>query len=164
MNINSVSPYQSVSYTKNINTKTDSNTANTFSISQSTENVQEAKIQQANSANIWEELSSKYDVKKATFEEITEISQALYKAGEISLKEYAVLTFDFERATNYLKQNAPIPVPINFDMYETSANHNGERDWIAEFEARAKQDFKYGNLIGHQNKIKILTVLQRLDT
>jgi hypothetical protein len=162
MNIISVSPYQSVSYTKNTNT--DSITTNTFSISQSTENVKEVKIQQANSSNIWEELSSKYDDRKATFGEITEISKALYAAGEISLKEHAILTFDFERATNNLKQNAPIPISAHFDMYQTSSNGNGERDWIAEFEARAKQDSKYGNLIGHQNKMKILAVLQRLDT
>ena len=49
-------------------------------------------------------------------------------------------------------------------MHEKAPNRNGERDWVAEFEARANKDFKYGNLIGHQNKMKILTILQRLDT
>ncbi len=44
MIINSVSLYQIVSYTKNTNAKTDSNATNTFSISQATENIQEAKI------------------------------------------------------------------------------------------------------------------------
>lgn len=164
MKINSFSPYQSVSYTKNTNSKTDFNTTNTFSISQSTENEQVAKIQQANSSNTWEELSGKYDVRKATFEEITEISQTLYEAGDISLKEHALLTFDYEKSTNYLKQNATMPISANFDMYETLSNSNGERDWIAEFEARASKDFKYGNLIGHQNNMKIFTILQRLDT
>lgn len=101
MNINSISPYQSVSYTKSPNTKTDSNLANTFSISQS-KNAQEANSQQANSSNIWEELSSKYDVRKATFEEVKEISKALYEAGEISTQEHLFLTFDYGKATNDL--------------------------------------------------------------
>ena len=74
MNINSISPYQPVSYTKSPDTKTDSNLANTFSISQSTKNVQETNSQQANASNIWEELSSKYDVRKATFEDIKKIA------------------------------------------------------------------------------------------
>ncbi|MFB5089355.1 hypothetical protein PGC35_19550 [Psychrobacillus sp. PGGUH221] len=166
MNINSINPYHSVSYTKNTNTnsKTDFNTTNTFSIRQSTENEQVVKRQQANSSNTWEELSGKYDVRKGTFEEITEISQTLYEAGDISLKDHALLTFDYEKSINSLKQNATIPISANFDMYETSSNSSGERDWIAEFEARASKDFKYGNLIGYQNKMKILTILQRLDT
>ncbi|MFB4165794.1 hypothetical protein ACE1TI_18845 [Alteribacillus sp. JSM 102045] len=162
--INSVSPYQLISYTKNTYIKTDSYATNTFSISQATENIQEAKIQQTNSSNTWEELSSKYDVRKATFEEIKEIAKTLYDAGEISLKEHLGLTFDYEKATNYLKQNAPIPISPNFDMYETVSNRNGKRDWITEFEARANKDLKYGNLIGHQNKMNIFTILQRLDT
>lgn len=49
-------------------------------------------------------------------------------------------------------------------MYETPSNNNGERDWIAEFEARKEKDFKYGNLIGYQIKTKTLNVLQILDT
>lgn len=103
MKINTVNPYQSVSYTKNTTSKTDINTTNTFSIS-STENEQIAKIRQANSSNTWDELSGKYDVRKATFEEIKEISKALYEAGEISTREHLSLTFDYERATNYLKK------------------------------------------------------------
>lgn len=53
---NSISPYQSVSYTKSFTTKTDSNLANTFSISQSTKNVQEANSPQANPSNILERV------------------------------------------------------------------------------------------------------------
>src|SRR5690554_5373818 len=137
MNINSVSPYQSVSYTKNADTKTDFNLANTFSISQSTENIKEANSQQVNSSNIWRELSNKYDVRNATFEEITEVSKALYDAGEISLKEVAILSFDYEKATRDLIHDATqqgIQISPNFSMYETKANEYGQRDWIKEFE------------------------------
>lgn len=159
MNINSVSPYQSVSNTKNTDTKTDSTTANVFSISQTTENVQEA-----NSSNIWEELSSKYDIRKATFEEVKEISLALYKDGKISVGEHLLLTFDKDAANKEIMKQLGITPSPNYTTYETPANSNGERDWIVELEARAKNHFKYGDLLGYQNYMKILTNLQRLDT
>lgn len=160
MNINSTTPYQSTPlYSKN--KKTESKEQG-FSIDETVSNTQDLK--QNDSSNIWEELSSKYDVRKATFGDIKEIAQTLYEAGEISTHEQLSLTFDYERATNYLKKNAPIPISANFNMYETPSNSNGERDWIAEFEARKSKDFKYGNLIGYQTKTKILNVLQKLDT
>ena len=147
MNINSITPYQSTSlYSKNISKKTESEQE--FSIGETVSNTQDLK--QNNSSNIWEELSSKYDVRKATFEEVKEISKALYEAGEISAHEHMFLTFDYGRANSDLK-------------YETPSNSNGERDWIAEFEARKSKDFKYGNLIGYQTKTKIINALQKLD-
>ncbi|BDH61664.1 hypothetical protein MTP04_17940 [Lysinibacillus sp. PLM2] len=121
------------------------------------------KLQESDSTNIWNELSNKYNVRKATFHEIKEISNELYNAGEISLKDVAVLTFDYDKATNYLKRNAPVTIDNSFDMYETSSNNKGERDWILEFNARAQKDLKYGNLIGYNNNIKILHILQQLD-
>lgn len=162
MNINSTTPYQSTSlYSKNIGKKTESIKEQEFSIGELVSNTQDLK--KNDSSNIWEELSSKYDVRKATFEEVKEISKALYKAGEISTQEHLSLTFDYEKATNDLKKIAPIPNSYTFNMYETPSNNNGERDWIAEFEARKSKDFKYGNLIGYQNKTRILNVLQKLD-
>lgn len=162
MNINSTTPYQSTSlYSKNISKKTESKEQG-FSIGETVSNTQDLK--RNDSSNIWEELSSKYDVRKATFEEVKEISKALYEAGEISTQEHLFLTFDYGKATNDLKKNAPISISANFDMYETPSNGNGERDWIAEFKARKSKDFKYGNLIGYQTKTKILNVLKKLDT
>lgn len=55
-------------------------------------------------------------------------------------------------------------VSADFSMYETSANSNGQRDWIAEIEARASNNFKYGNLVGYQINSKILAILQKFDT
>lgn len=72
--------------------------------------------------------SQQFNFRYAIFDEIKTISKALYDAGEISLKEVAVLTFDFERATNYLKQNSPVSIPDSFKMYKTTANSKGERD------------------------------------
>ena len=48
-------------------------------------------------------------------------------------------------------------------MAASKANAMGQRDWIAEFEARATKDLRYGHLIGHSHKKKILHILQQLD-
>lgn len=159
MNINTIGSYQSTNlYPKSSTVKTESSGEHLFSIPET------VATKQKDSSTLYEELSSKYDVRNATFGELTNISQALYAAGEISLIEHATLTFDYERSTNTLKQHAPTSVSSNFSMYETSANSNGQRDWIAEFGARASKDFQFGNLVGYQTKSKILAILQKLDT
>lgn len=158
MNVNSVSSQQLTSvYSENRNAKTKEIEEFAF-IDKTVENKE-----QKDSSAIYKGLSDKYDVRNATFGEIVEISNALYDAGEISLKEHAVLTFDFDRATNNLKRNAPGYIPVEFNMHETSANSNGQRDWISEFGARAAKDFKFGNLIGYQSNTKVLEILERLS-
>ncbi len=160
MNVNSITASQLTSYyTKNTNVKN----VKSEEVEGSLFLVGETDTKQKDSSAVYKELSDKYDVRKATFGEIVEISNALYKAGEISLTEHAVLIFDFDRATNNIKQHAPGYIAANFDMYETVANSDGQRDWIAEFEARASKDFKYGNLIGYQSKMKVLDILERLS-
>lgn len=158
MTINAVAPYQTtIVYAKSTAVKTVATGEQVFNVPETVATTPK------NSSTVYEELSGKYDVRNATFEEVVEISNVLYGAGEISLAEHALITFDYERATNYLKRNAP-GVPANFNMYETSADSNGRRDWIAEFGARASSHFKYGNLVGYQTNSKVLAILQKLDT
>ncbi|MFJ7730276.1 hypothetical protein ACIQXF_00140 [Lysinibacillus sp. NPDC097231] len=160
MNVNSITSYQLTSYyTKNTNVKN----VKSEEVEGSLFLVGETDTKQKDSSAVYKELSDKYDVRNATFGEIVEISNALYKAGEISLTEHAVLTFDYEKSTNILKRHAPGYIPVDFDMYETIANSNGQRDWIAEFGARAQKNFKYGNLIGYQRNTKVLEILERLS-
>ncbi|MGG0670067.1 hypothetical protein [Sporosarcina koreensis] len=157
MNISTVAPYQTTSlYTKSTAMKMETTGEQVFKVPEA------VVITQKDSSIVYEELSSRYDVRNATFGELVELSSALYEAGEISLKEHALITFDYERATNYLKRNAP-GVPSNFNMYETSADSNGRRDWIAEFGARASKNFKFGNLIGYQSNMKAVEILERLS-
>ncbi|SOC06558.1 hypothetical protein SAMN05880501_104309 [Ureibacillus xyleni] len=122
------------------------------------------------SSDIYGELSKNYNVRNATFDEIVQIANALYEAGEISGKEVALMTFDFDRAKRDLIHNAGhiirengIQISSDFSLYETSANELGQRDWIAEFEARASKSFKYGDLISYQNNNKIVSILQKLQ-
>lgn len=162
MNIGSITSQQPASfYPKKTIETVESKPA--FSINKTVENNQKSRSIQTDSFAFYEEISNKYDVRNATFEEIVEMSNELYEAGEISLKDHAVLTFDFGRATNHLKQNAPGYIPNSFDMYETSANSNGQRDWIAEFGVRASKNLKFGNLIGHQSNLKVIDILERFS-
>ncbi|MEC2077742.1 hypothetical protein [Metabacillus fastidiosus] len=163
MNISSLTSYQSeLLYSKNGSSQSKINQESVFSINKTIEPEKNGTLTYSGSSNVWKEISSKYNVRKATFEDIQEISQKLYEAGEISLAEHAILIFDCERVANDIKHRAHVPVSPNFSMYETVSNQNGERDWIAEFEARVKKDFKYGNLLGHQHNMKVLNILQRL--
>lgn len=111
---------------------------------------------------IYDELASKYDIRNATFEEVKEIGHALYEAGAMTLKQLMMLTFDYDRATEYIKIAASGKALPNFTMYETAADKEGKRDWIAEFAARAAKDRQYGNLIGSAAKQEILSILQLL--
>lgn len=116
--------------------------------------------------NVWEEVSQKYDVRNATFEEMAEMAFTLHQAGAISVKEVALLTFDLDRATDSIKKAArqlSMPVAPNFSMYETTADEFGRRDWIAEFNGQAKKQLKLGNLIGHASRTKIVNILEQLE-
>lgn len=162
MSIGPITSQQPASfYSKKASVNVESKPA--FTINKTVEDNQKSSSTQKDSSALYEEISNKYDVRNATFEEIVEMSNELYKAGEISFKEHAVLTFDFGRATNHLKQNAPGYILTSFDMYETSANSNGQRDWIAEFGARASKNLKLGNLIGHQSNMKVFDILERFS-
>ncbi|SDL69311.1 hypothetical protein [Sediminibacillus halophilus] len=127
-------------------------------------NNQDFRFKKSNPSNIWTELATEYDVRNSTFDEISSISKALYDNGEISLKDVAILTFDQEKATDYLKQKVSGLTSGEFSMYQSSGNSGGTRDWIAEMEARAQKDFEYGNLIGFQNSKKVLNILHKLDS
>ena len=122
-----------------------------------------SEVKKANSDGaIFEELASKYDIRNATFEEVKEIGHALYEAGEMTVKQLMILTFDYDRATQSIKMASNGQASPNFTMYETAADANGKRDWIAEFTARATKDRQYGNLIGSAMKQEILNILQLL--
>lgn len=98
------------------------------------------------SSRIWEKLSSNYNVRKATFEDIVDIANSLYESDEISLKNVASLTFK-----------------PTFSLYETETNVSGQRDWIEEFKQRASKNFSHGNLIGYESNMNVLSILQKLE-
>lgn len=113
--------------------------------------------------SIYYDVKNKYDIRSATFEEVKEMAKELYEAGAITFLDVSILTFDYGRATQYIKQAVNGQTSPNFTMYETNEDSFGRRDWIAEFEARAAKDRQYGNLIGNANKTKISSILQLLE-
>lgn len=67
-------------------------------------------------------MSTEYNVRNASFNEISTVSKKLYQSGDISLAEHAILTFDYERATNdmiRIANGSSIYVSPNFSMYAT---------------------------------------------
>lgn len=144
-------------FSKKINQATEDNFSK--ALTSSTDKLETNEVDEA----IYNDIANKYDVGNITFEELKEVAQELYEAGAITLKEVATMTFDYNRATQSIKQAVNGITAPDFTMYETSADTSGRRDWIAEFEARAAKDRQYGNFIGNANKTKIISVLQLLE-
>lgn len=144
-------------FSKKINSATEEDFSKVFT--SSTDKLETNVVDES----IYDELANQYDVRNMTFEHLKEVAQELYEAGAITGKEVVTMTFDYNRATQYIKQAANGFAAPNFTMYETSADASGRRDWIAEFEARAAKDRQYGNFIGNANKTKIISILQLLE-
>lgn len=144
-------------FSKKINSATEEDFSKVFT--SSTDKLETNVVDES----IYDEIANQYDVRNMTFEELKEVAQELYEAGAITGKEVVTMTFDYNRATQYIKQVANGFAAPNFTMYETSVDASGRRDWIAEFEARAAKDRQYGNFIGNANKTKIISILHLLE-
>ncbi len=112
------------------------------------------------SKDIWAELGNKYDIRHATFDELCEISNKLYSAGQISLGDHAIMTFDWKRAADDLRKDHPDVVA---DLSLVPADSEGRRDWISEFDARAKRAFSQGNNVGYIHNQKLADILRKIS-
>lgn len=101
--------------------------------------------------SIWHKIAAKYDVRNITTEETGNLSQELYDAGEISLFDHAILSFDpdhfVQSGTGFL----------------TKADSTGHRDLISEYEARIEMDKKMNDTKNIVNNERILGYLHRLE-
>lgn len=121
--------------------------------STSTESITVAEQSASKNTEIWGELAKEYDIRNASFNELSDISTRLYKAGEISLFGHAMLTFDPSKS----------PQPVKTNIYLTEPSDNGKRDWIAEYEARVAKNLKMGNITGYRVNKNVLKILVRLQ-
>ena len=112
------------------------------------------------SKDIWAELGSKYDIRHATFDELSEIANKLYSAGQISLGDLSIMTFDWKRAADELRKDHPDVVA---DLNLVPADSEGRRDWISEFDARAKRAFSQGNNVGYIHNQKLADILRKIS-
>ncbi|WP_231969089.1 hypothetical protein [Thermoanaerobacterium sp. RBIITD] len=105
-----------------------------------------------NCSDVWEKLSEKFNISNASFNDIKYVSSELYKAGQISLLDHGILTFDPSESPQRIKPN----------IFLTQSDSNARMDWIAEYEARANKDLNIGNTTGYLNNKRILNILKQL--
>lgn len=137
MEINNVSVRTASSYLPQIK----SNTA-----------IEGAKANRTEPESIWRKLASKYDVHSITMEETANLSQELYDAGEISLLDHAILSF-----------NPDLKLPYGTGFL-TQADNKGNHDLISEYENRIEINKKMGNRQSLVNNERVLEYLERLAT
>ncbi|MTI57724.1 hypothetical protein [Geosporobacter ferrireducens] len=111
-----------------------------------------SKINESN--DVYKELSGKYDIRNVTFKELTEITDKLFEAVEITLFEHSLLTLDLSK----------LPVPDGMDntylLNKYSDTH--KQDWIAIFEDSAKTCWAHGDINSYSKDMNIVKVLNRL--
>jgi len=100
--------------------------------------------------SIWQKMASAYNVRHITAEETADLSQSLYDAGEISLLDHAILSFDPSR----------IPYGTGF---LTEGDNTGHHDLISEYETRMNMDQKTGNRQNLVHDQRVYEYLKRLD-
>lgn len=105
-----------------------------------------------NCSDVWEKLSEKFNIGNASFNDIKYVSSELYKAGQISLLDHGILTFDPSESPQRIKPN----------IFLTQSDSNARMDWIAEYEARANRDLNIGNTTGYLNNKRILNILKQI--
>ena len=98
---------------------------------------------------VFDEINQVYDLRCATFEEFCEVAKILFNNGILTIKEFAVATFDLDRVSK--EYNLPSQYCINTDS-------KGRRDWIAEYEAKCQNPLRNSSV----NR-GILQVLQQFN-
>jgi hypothetical protein len=134
------------------------NKENKLNFSVPTEENRDEKLATNKKPDIWKELSGKHNIRSATYEEIDDISLQLYERGEISLFQRALITDDLSKIPQPFIQQS-----LKNNGYLTQTTQDGKRDWIREFEAKAMQQLKFGNVKGYTDYQNIaINILKRL--
>lgn len=117
------------------------------------EEIKKKAQETSNNSDVWGKLSKEYDIHNASFDELCDMSTRLYQAGQITLFDHAMLTFDPSKS----------PQPVKPNLCLTEAKVDGKRDWITEYEARAARDLQMGNMTGYGVNENIVGILDRLQ-
>lgn len=97
---------------------------------------------------------SGYNIRNATYEEFCEIVLKLADEGVISRDDASIMMFD--------PSQSPVASHRMFRVCVTPVNQEGRRDWIAEFEARAKQNMEFGHMGFYNRYRRIAQTLRSL--
>lgn len=111
------------------------------------------------SRDVYKLITQQYNIRKASYEELCEMSSMLYEYGEISGSDHAILIFNPEIAPpEFIKLKDP-----NYSYFLTTTDQDGRRDWLLEFEARIKKNYATGNPHGAAYRERLLDILRRLE-
>ncbi len=104
-------------------------------------------------ADPWREAGQSCNVRHMTLQDMDDVTMDLYESGSISLFDRALLTFDPDR----------LAAADGGTGWLTPADSQGNRDWVAEWEARLAQDETLGEAQNAANDQRILDILHRLE-
>lgn len=104
-------------------------------------------------ADPWRKAGQTCNVRHMTLQDMDDVTMDLYEAGSITLFDRALLTFDPDR----------FAAADGGTGWLTPADSAGNRDWVAEWEARLAQDEKLGEAQNAANDRRILDILHRLE-
>jgi len=79
---------------------------NLFVNSLAAQNKTDEKYNSDQTSEIWGELAEEYDIRNATHDQLCGIAKKLLDAGQISSREFAVLTFDMDKLLQVLKADS----------------------------------------------------------
>jgi hypothetical protein len=125
-------------------------------------NIKNSKVKDDRVANpaIWDELSKKYNITNASFNEISTISRKLYDAKQISLGDHGSFTL-----IPQIKARLKARFNQNKNPFLTSNKQNWKEEkinWKEEFEAQIERDRKNGNILGYNHNKKLLGFLEKI--
>lgn len=101
----------------------------------------------------WREAGQSCNVRRMSLQDMDDVTMDLYTAGAITLFDRALLTFDPDR----------LAAADGGTGWLTPADSQGNRDWVAEWEARLAQDETLGEAQNAANDRRILDILHRLE-
>ena len=103
--------------------------------------------------------AASYDPRHMTMGELAAMSQGLYDSGAISLKDHALLSFDWERALKDLGEQVQGVENAGIDGVPT--NPDGEYDMISVWEQRL--DYRREQGMPTQDTERILGLLRQVE-
>ncbi|MFY9377649.1 MAG: hypothetical protein WAP58_05580 [Peptococcia bacterium] len=108
---------------------------------------------------IYKLISEKYDIRKASYAELCDMTKALYDYGIITSGERALILFNPKLyPPEFIRLNYP-----NYRYFLLETDDNGRRDWLQEFEARIEKNYAEGNSNSAKYRERLLEILKRLE-
>lgn len=120
---------------------------------------QSQAAQQAAASDPFIAAAVEYDPRRMSMDELQAMSLELYESGAISLKDHALLSFDWERAIKDLADSAGTGLDTTIDG--VGIDPDGEHDLIREWETRLAYRREQGMPV--EDTERILGILRQVE-